>query len=150
MFFDQQIGRLLRAAPSLPFEDEVQLLLDTIVENAKTILKVKKVRIFGVDYNSLGQPKELWVVAGETGNLGKSISLGEWAGLTLKVRSSLRPCACVAAWRRCGTAAATPMATPRVRCGGGGGGDSSACVCLVCQRRRYLVCRVLRARSDQL
>ena len=41
---------------------------------------MQKVRLFGVDYNSLGMARELWLVGGERSLLGHPVALEEWAG----------------------------------------------------------------------
>ena len=90
LVFNHMIGRLIEEASELPFEEEYNALLNKLVECTKRVLNVRKVRIFGVEYNSLGNPRELWVVAGETGNLGRSVALEEWAGEAMK-RQGMTP-----------------------------------------------------------
>ena len=64
LLMQQSVGRLLRgvggadgidAAPSLPEA------LRRLAQTCKEALRVEGVRIWGVDYNSLGQPRALWL-----------------------------------------------------------------------------------------
>ena len=88
VLFNQMIGRMIETAAGYASEHDYEQLIDDVLDGCKQVLKVKKVRLFGVDFNSLGQPKELWVVNGETGNLGKSVALNEWCGYAVKKRNS--------------------------------------------------------------
>lgn len=88
ILFDQMIGRLVETASQFAFEEDYQALIRELIGGVKRVLRVRKVRIFGVEYNSLGQTRELWVVGGETGNLGRTISVDEWCGFPLKTRNA--------------------------------------------------------------
>ena len=57
IFFDQMIGRLMRTSCQYPNIRNYDELVEQILEGAKAILKMKKARLYGVDFNSLGQPR---------------------------------------------------------------------------------------------
>ena len=62
---------------------------------AVQILKVQKVRLFGVDYNSLGMARELWLVAGERSLLGKTVRGARIErAISLESRAAWRECCC--------------------------------------------------------
>jgi len=88
ILFDQMIGRLIKTSCTYSSVHDYEALIDSTLEGAKSVLKVQKARLYGVDFNSLGQPKEMWVVGGETGNLGNTVGLNEWAGYAVKKRNS--------------------------------------------------------------
>ena len=58
-----------------------------MLNGAKDVLRCQKARLYGVDFNSLGQPKELWVLGGETGNIGLGVPLDEWGGYVAKAKA---------------------------------------------------------------
>ena len=86
--FNQMVGRLTSTCSSFAYELDYDKIIDKILAGAMDVLKMKKARLYGVDFNSLGQSRELWVVGGETGNLGASVSPNEWSGHAMKKRNA--------------------------------------------------------------
>lgn len=87
ILFDHMIGRLISASSSFAFQHDYDSVIDTMLSGVTQVLKCQKARLYGVDFNSLGYPKGLWVVGGESGNLGRSVSLEEWAGYAAKAKA---------------------------------------------------------------
>eukprot|EP00965_Chrysotila_dentata_P236720 6201491-Pleurochrysis_carterae.AAC.3 len=80
LIFNQMVGRLTIASPKFAACMDYQELLERLGEGVKEVLNVQRVRIFGVDYNSLGLARELWMVSGEPSLIGHTVQLDEWAG----------------------------------------------------------------------
>ena len=80
VLFNQMIGRTIHASTRLAYETDYFHLLEEMRDRVKEVLHVQRSRIFGVDYNSLGMARELWLVGGERSLLGHAVSLDEWAG----------------------------------------------------------------------
>jgi len=80
LIFNQMVGRLTSASPKFAACMDYQELLERLGEGVKEVLNVQRVRIFGVDYNSLGLARELWMVSGEPSLIGHTVQLDEWAG----------------------------------------------------------------------
>ena len=78
--FNQMVGRMLETTSKFAYASDYTELLAKLCEGVKKIVGVQKVRLFGVDYNSLGMARELWLVGGERSLLGKTVALDEYAG----------------------------------------------------------------------
>lgn len=81
LLFDQMVGRLISHGSRFAYETDYLALVDKLRDGVKQVLGVQKVRLFGVDYNSLGLARQLWMVSGEPSLLGHAVGLDEWAGL---------------------------------------------------------------------
>lgn len=82
LVFNQMVGRMIAANSKYAYEKDYNGLIQLLCTQIKDVLKVQKVRIFGVDYNSLGMARELWLVGGERSMLGHRVALEEWAGMS--------------------------------------------------------------------
>ena len=78
--FNQMVGRMLDTTSKFAYQTDYVELLAKLCEGVKKVVGVQKVRLFGVDYNSLGMARELWLVGGERSLLGKTVALEEYAG----------------------------------------------------------------------
>ena len=57
LVFNQMVGRMIATNCSYAYEKDYNQLIQRLCEQVKVVLQVQRVRIFGVDYNSLGMAR---------------------------------------------------------------------------------------------
>ena len=62
MLFDQMIGRMINTGARFAYETDYDDLCLRLRDGVKEVLNVEKVRLFGVDYNSLGWARSVSTV----------------------------------------------------------------------------------------